>query len=91
MPQQMDVVSYKVYEWRWSRVRSTDAVENGAHFVLECPLYNPIEKFPSIFENVILRSLKSFFQLDQFVDINFYLTHPTTLHGSKKLADLKPS
>ena len=35
------------------------------HFILECPLYNPIrDKFPSLFKNVVPRSLKSFFQLD---------------------------
>jgi hypothetical protein len=33
---------------------SYDAIENEAHFVLDCPLNNPIEdKFPSLFENVV--------------------------------------
>jgi hypothetical protein len=40
---------------------SYNAVENLAHFVLECPLYRSIrDKFPSQFENVILGSLKVF-------------------------------
>ena len=51
--------------------------------MLECPLYKPIkDKFPSLFENVILRSLKSFFQLDHHVDISLYLVrllHSATL------------
>ena len=39
---------------------SYDAVENEAHFVLECPLYNPIrDKFPSLFEDKVPRILKS--------------------------------
>jgi hypothetical protein len=32
------------------------------HFVLKCPLYNPMtNKFLSLFENLVPRSLKSFF------------------------------
>ena len=51
------------------------AIEIEEHFVLECPLYNPIrDEFPSLFENVILESLKSFFHLDHQVDINL-LSH----------------
>ena len=39
-----------------------NVVENEAHFVLECPLNNPIrDKFQSLFENEILGILKSFF------------------------------
>lgn len=38
-------------------------VENETHFVLTCPLHNPIrDKFSTIFKNVGLESLKSFFQ-----------------------------
>ena len=45
---------------------SYNAIENEAHFVLECPLYNLIrDKFPSQFKNVVPRSLKLFFQLNQ--------------------------
>ena len=41
---------------------SYNVVENEVDFVLECPLYNPIrDKFSSLFENVVLGSLKSFF------------------------------
>ena len=37
---------------------SYNAIENEAHLVLECPLYNPIrDKFPSLFENVVPRNL----------------------------------
>ena len=43
---------------------SYSAVENDAHFVLGCPVHNPIrDKFPSLFANAVLGSLKSFFQL----------------------------
>ena len=35
-----------------------------AHFVLECPLYNSIgDRLPTLFQNVILGNLKSFFHL----------------------------
>ena len=48
------------------------------------PLYNPIgAKFPSLFENVVPRSLKSIFQLDQQVNISFYLTEATALRHSR--------
>ena len=34
---------------------SYNAIENEANYVLKCTLYNPIrDKFPSLFENVIL-------------------------------------
>ena len=43
--------------------------------MLECPLYKPIrDKLPSIYENVVLWSLESFFQLDHQVDISL-LSH----------------
>jgi hypothetical protein len=52
-------------------------IENEAHNcvgVLECPLYNPITcKFSSLFENVVLGTLKSLFQLDHRVDVSLYL------------------
>ena len=52
--------------------------------MLECPLYNSIRdtRFQSLFEKVVLGSLESFFQLDQQVDISFYLTKATALHHS---------
>jgi hypothetical protein len=54
---------------------SYNAVENEAHFMLACPLYNPIRyKFQSLFEHVVPGSLKSFFQLDQQVNISL-LSH----------------
>jgi hypothetical protein len=41
---------------------SSNAVEQEAHFVLECLLYIPIRhKFPSLFEEVILGCLKYFY------------------------------
>jgi hypothetical protein len=69
-----------------------DAIENEAHLVLERPLYNLIkDKFPSLFENVIPRSLKSFFQLDHQVDISLYLIEANVPRNSRELAGLKPS
>ena len=57
---------------------SCNVVENEAHFVLECPLYNSIRyKFQALFEKLVLGSLKSFFQLDHQVDISLYLTEAT--------------
>ena len=48
--------------------------------MLECPSHNPIrDKIPSIFENVVPKNLKSFFQLDHQVDISLYLTETTVL------------
>ena len=67
-------------------------VGNEAHFVLERPLHNPIrDKFPSLFENVVLGSLKSFIQMNHQVDISRYLTEATTLCPCKELPSLKPS
>ena len=67
-----------------------NAVE--AHFIFECPLYNPITcKFSSLFENVVPKNFKSFFQLDQQANINFYLTETSTLRHSKEITNLKPS
>jgi len=60
--------------------------------MLECPLYNSIrDKFALLFENVVLGSLESFFQLDQKVDISLYLTEATALRHSRKLAGFKPT
>ena len=51
-----------------------DATENETHFVLECPSYNSSKvRLPSLFQNVVLRNLKSFFQLDK-LKISLYLT-----------------
>ena len=45
---------------------SYNALEYDAHFILEHPMYKPIRhKFPSLFENVVLGTLKSFFKLNQ--------------------------
>ena len=48
-----------------------------AHSMLECPLYKLIrDKFPLIFENIVLGNLKYIFQLDHQVDISLHLTPP---------------
>ena len=71
---------------------SYNEIENEAHLVLECALYNfSMDKFPSLFENVQLGNLESFFQLDQQVDISLYLMKATALRNSKKITSLKPS
>ena len=60
--------------------------------MLEYPLYKSIrDKFPSLFENVLLGSIESFFQLDHLVDITLYLTEPTALCHSRELLGFKPS
>jgi hypothetical protein len=61
-------------------------------FVLECLLYNPIgDKVLSVYQNLILESLKSFFQLGHQVDICLYLMKDIALHHSREIVDLKPS
>ena len=71
---------------------SYNVIEFEGHFVLECPLYDSIrDKFPSLFENVVLKSLKSFYKLDHQVDISLYLTEATALCYSSELARLTPS
>ena len=47
------------------------------------------DRFALLFENVILWRLKSFFQLDDQVDIRLYLTEATVLYHSRELASLK--
>jgi hypothetical protein len=60
--------------------------------MLECALYKVNkDKFPSLFKNAVLGSLKSFFQLDHQVDISFYFTKVTALYYSRELVGLKPS
>jgi hypothetical protein len=52
--------------------------------MLECPLHNFIrDKFALLFENVVLGSLESFFQLDQQFDISLYLTEAAALRHSR--------
>jgi hypothetical protein len=54
--------------------------------VLEGPLQNSIrDKFLSLFENVVLENLKSFFQLEHQVDISLYVMEATTLRHSREL------
>ena len=51
-------------------------------FVLVCPLYNFIrDKFISLYVNVSLDNLKSFFWLDHYIDINLCLMEATTLYS----------
>ena len=67
-----------------------NVVENEAHIVLECPLYNSIRhKFQLL--NVVLGSLGSFFQLDHQVDISLYLKEAIALYHSRELAGLTSS
>ena len=62
---------------------SYNATENEAHFVLECPQYNLTGyMFPSLFKNVILENLESFFQLDHQIDISLYLMKAMLLHAT---------
>ena len=59
---------------------SHNVVDCEAHFVLECPLYNSINhKIPSLFQNVVLGSLKSSSQLDHQVDFCVYHFQATAL------------
>ena len=53
------------------------------------PSSTPLEiGFVPLFTNVVLGSLKSFFQLDHHVDICLYLTSPTTLDDSRDISFL---
>ena len=59
--------------------------------MLECPLYNPInDQFLSLFENVVLKRIWSFFQLDHRSDNSLYIMEATALHHCGELTDLKP-
>ena len=70
---------------------SYNIVESEAHYVLECPLYDPIrDKFPSLVENVVLGSLKSFFQMDHQDDISLFLLEATAFLPLWKFSCLKP-
>ena len=63
----------------------SNVFENEAHFELECLQYNSIrDEFQSLFENVVLWSLKSFFQLDHDVNISLYLTEATPLRHCRE-------
>ena len=54
--------------------------------MLECSLYNSMEDtFQLRFENAVLGSLKSFFQLDYQVDISFYLMDDIAICHSSEL------
>jgi hypothetical protein len=55
-PISLEIVDYAIFA-------PTMSLRMRHIFVLECPLYNPTRgKFPSLFENMIPRSLTSFFQ-----------------------------
>lgn len=54
---------------------SYNVVENKAHFMAECPLYNSIRyRFHSLLQNEALDNLKSFFPLDHHIEISL-LSH----------------
>ena len=60
--------------------------------MLECTLYNSVRNtFRSLYENVVLGSLKYVFLLNHATDINFYLKKATSLRCSRELAGLTPS
>ena len=60
--------------------------------MLKCSLYNSIEiSFDSLFEKVVLGSLKPFIQLDHHVEISIYLMEAITLPHSTELGGLTPS
>jgi hypothetical protein len=59
--------------------------------MLECTLFNYVtNKIRSLFENVILGRLKSVFQLDHQIDVNFYLMEATSFRCSRELVGLTP-
>ena len=53
--------------WNHHNYGTISLVENEAHLVLECPLYNLIRN-----ENGVMGSLESFFQLNHQDDIDLY-------------------
>jgi hypothetical protein len=60
--------------------------------MLDYPLHKSMRnRFAILFENVVLRSLKSFFQLKDQVNICIKFTGATALRHSTKLAGLKSS
>jgi hypothetical protein len=72
------------------RFCSYNAIKNEAHFVCWSAPYIR-DKSPSLLENVILGSLKSFFQSNNHVDISLYLKEAIMLRYSRELANLKQS
>ena len=61
LSQYLEVIDYATH----------NVVQIEAHFIMEQPLHNSTrDKFPFIFKDAILDSLKSFFQLDHQVDVN---------------------
>ena len=67
-----------------------NVVENEAHFVLKCPLYTSVrDRFPTLFQDVVLGNLKSFFQKDKL--ILAYISQTIALHFSRELSSLSPS
>ena len=65
---------------------SYNVVENEAHLCRNIPVHSiNRDRFPSLFENVVLRSLKSFFQIDHQVNISLCLMEATALHHSREL------
>ena len=63
----------------------------GVEWGWSVPYITPLEKFQTLFQKIILGSLKSFFQLDHQVEISLYLTEATALRHSWKLGGLTPS
>ena len=60
---------------------SYNVIENDTHFMLGCPLHNPIrDDFSWLLESMVNGSLKSFIELDHQFDIRLHHTDATTLH-----------
>ena len=71
----------------WCHFCSYNVAENEFHFMLKCPLYTSIRiRFPSLFQNVVLGSLKSFVQLKHQLDLSCKLMDAIALHHSREFS-----
>ena len=72
-PSSIDYVAFCFY----------NAIDNEAHRALGCSLYNPIvDKFPLLFQNVILGSMESIFRSDHRVNGRLYLMKDIALRST---------
>jgi hypothetical protein len=84
----------KLDKWEWqTRPRESDhwaalrvcSSQQPGDISIGCSLYYSIRnKFQSFFENVVLGRLKTFFQLDHWVDVSLYFTEATALCHSRE-------
>jgi hypothetical protein len=71
---------------------SYNVVENEVQFMLECTSTTTSrDRIPSLFQNLVVGSLKSYFQLTYQFDISRYFTEATALHYYRELTFLTPS